>query len=500
VPNIPTITARSLSTATLRLGRSLKVAGFALTIFVIELALAHGVVGPSISRYVFLFVGLFLAALVWRFPVASALLFFGLTDFVFFQNQFATQMGSLTIRPHEVILTLLLILAIAKPKKRTWGGRIGACLLIFLALVIASDTLAFLSHDVSLTEAFNWARPLYLLALFWVIIRLFPDADERRLLLTGAAVIAAATGVLALLVALGSSVLHGFETGEEAILTEGGFGSLARVRLPGLSLGYALFWYAVVQVGGRRGWSRAFWLALLGGILLDIVVSYNRNMWVGVILGLILMGIVAGSVVRSRLVGSVAVIVAALVIFIVFGSAAGSDKVVQPILTRGSTLLNPGKTSKESSLEDRAKETSTAWKTAKHHLLIGVGAGAEFGVLQQHAVVSGLYIVGIQTEPQLFLHNQYLYLILIAGVPGLIAFVLFLGSSVFVAWRRRPRDPSIVALGVGIVLIMVSSVVAIYFTVIDMTAVLGLLTGVIVADSEGQALDGLPSGLHARGV
>lgn len=500
MPSIRTITTPSLSTAPQRASKTLKVAGFALSILVIELALAHGVVGPHISRYVFLFVGVFLAALVWRFPLASGLLFFVFTDFVFFSNQFATQMGSVTIRPHEVILTLLLILAIAKPKRRTWGGRIGGCLLVFLLLVLASDVLAYLGHNVSLTEAFNWARPLYLLALFWVVVRLFPTADDRRMLLTGGAVIAAATGVAALLVAVGVGILHGLETGEQAILTEGGFGSLARVRLPGLSMGYVLFWYAAVQVGGRRGWSRAFWLTLLAGILLDIVVSYNRNMWVGLILGLILMGIVAGSVVRGRLVGSVAVIVAALVIFIVFGAAAGSDHVVQPILTRGSTLLNPGKTTKESSLEDRARETSIAWKTAEHHLLLGVGAGTEFGVTQQHAVVSGLFIVGIQTEPQLFLHNQYLYLILIAGVPGLIAFVLFLGSAVSVAWHRRPRDPSIAALGVGLVLIMVSSVVAIYFTVIDMTAVLGLITGVIVADSEGAALDGLPSGLRTRGI
>ena len=42
---------------------------------------------------------------------------------------------------------------------------------------------------------------------------------------------------------------------------------------------------------------------------------------------------------------------------------------------------------------------------------------------------------------------------------------------------------------------MISSVVAIYFTVEDMTAVLGLLAGVLVADAEGRAADGEPSGL-----
>jgi hypothetical protein len=84
VPGIRTITAPSLSTANPRLNRTLKVAGFALSILVIEVALAHGVVGPQISRYVYLFVGVFLVALIWRFPLATALVFLAFSDFIFF--------------------------------------------------------------------------------------------------------------------------------------------------------------------------------------------------------------------------------------------------------------------------------------------------------------------------------------------------------------------------------------------------------------------------------
>jgi O-antigen ligase len=495
VPGIRTITAPSLSTASPRLNRTLKVAGFALSILVIEAALAHGVVGPQISRYVYLFVGVFLVALIWRFPLATALVFLAFSDFIFFPTQFQAQMGSLTIRPHEVALGVLLVLSISRPKRRSWGGRIGLCLAAFFALALFSDVIAYETGRVELTDAFNWLRPIFPLAMFWVVVRLFPGVEERRVLLTGGAVLAAATGVIGLFLALGAGFLQGLESSEQALLSEGGFGSLARVRLPGLSIGYALFWYSAVQIVSRRGRSRIFWSALLLGILVDIAVSYNRNMWVGLILGLFLTALIGGVVVRGRLIGSVAVIVAATVVFVVFGSSAGSDQVVKPILTRGATLLDPGKTTESSSLQDRAHETSAAWKTAQKNLVIGVGAGAPFGVVQHNQLVSGSFIVGETSEPQLFLHNQYLYLILISGVPGLIAFVLFLGSSVAVAWRRSPRDPAIAALGIGIALIMVSAVVAIYFTVIDMTAVLGLLAGVIVADSEGQALDSLPSGL-----
>ena len=44
---------------------------------------------------------------------------------------------------------------------------------------------------------------------------------------------------------------------------------------------------------------------------------------------------------------------------------------------------------------------------------------------------------------------------------------------------------------------MISAVVAIYFTVDDMTAVLALLTGVIIADAEGRAAQGKNSDLVA---
>ena len=101
--------------------------------------------------------------------------------------------------------------------------------------------------------------------------------------------------------------------------------------------------------------------------------------------------------------------------------------------------------------------------------------------------------------PQLFLHNQYLYLLLSPGIPGLIAFLVFLGTPLHYALRRFPRDPSIIACGVGIATIMISAVVAIYFSVDDMTAIFGLLTGVIVADAEGRARSGRSSGLVSGG-
>jgi O-antigen ligase len=453
--------------------------------------LAHGAAGPQLPKYVLLFIALFAAAFVFRFPMATALLFLAMTDFVLAPDFKTFPVGPITARPHELALAGLLALAVLRPKRRGYGGAPGLALGVFFAMMGFSALLAVSSHATTLSEAFQWGRSFLPLFFFYVIVRLFPEPAERRKLLLGAAILAAVTGVVALLVSLGAG--FGSIVGvADAVKAEG---EAERVRLPGLSAGYALFWYCAVQVAARVGPRRLLWGALLGGIALDILVSLNRNMWVGIVLGLILMAIIGGSMVRSRISVALAVLAAAAILFVVFGGSGSNEKVVDPILARGATILNPSKTTQENSLQDRAKETEKAWATAQKHLLVGVGVGASFGVEDTHLITSGSFLVGNKSEPQLFLHNQYLYLLLIAGIPGLIAFVLFLGLSIRAAWTRVPRDPAIVACGVGIALIMVSAFVAIYFATDDMTAMLGLLAGVIVADAASRAADGRPSEL-----
>ncbi len=493
MPSIPTTTALTWPAAN-RLAEPVRWVGFAIAVFGLEVLLARGVAGPEVSRYVFLFLGLFVAAFVFRFPLATALVMLGLTDFIFSATFFSYQVGALSVRPHELALAGLLTVAILRPVRQTWGGVPGAALAVFLAMVTVSAGLAVSKGSASLTDAFNWARPLGMLTFFYVVVRLFPSPRDRRFLLTGAAVLAAATGLVALMVALGAGFGNELQAlGGDAVAQQQGASAIERVRLAGLAAGYALFWFAAVQVAGARGKGRFWWSLLLAGIGIDIVVSFNRNMWLGVFIGLLLMATIGGTVVRSRIVAATAVALAGFALLAVFGSSSSSDRIVEPVVQRGATIFNPGKTAKEDSLKDRARESDQAWATARQNPLFGVGAGASFGVIINEPIDTGSFIIGFVPVPQLFLHNQYLYLLLISGLPGLIAFLVFLGSPLIHAMRRIPRDPSIAALGVGIVLIMISSVVAIYFTVENMTVVIGLLTGCIVADLEGRA--GESSGL-----
>lgn len=464
-----------------RAAEPLRIAAFAVVVLALELILAHGAVGEGATKYLLLLAGGFVVAAVLRFPLQSALVYFAFTDFIFYPLHFAHQVGPLNVRPYEVILAILFVLAVARPKRRTWGGFTGGALLAFFLLLALASGIAVEAGRVNVTEAFNWARAMTLLSFFWVVIRLFPTPKDRQTLLTGLSIIAAATGIFALLIFAGAGLGEYLQEEANALREQG---SAERVRLPGLSAGYGLFWYAMVQTANREGRDRLWWLLIFSGITVDIIVSFNRNMWVGIILGFVVIMIVGTLRFRKQVAVGVLVVATVLTFFVLVGGTAGNEA-IEPVIERGATLVNPGKTSEESSLESRALETKLAWREAKANPVFGVGPGASFGVYLLEGVRGrDGAVIGYHHQPQLFLHNQYLYLILIAGVPGLIAFILFLGSAVARAIRQRKKDLAIVACGVGVAMIMVSSFVAIYFSVVDMTVVLGLLAGVIVASDE----------------
>jgi O-antigen ligase len=494
VASTRTTTVPTLSAAARRVPDAPRVAAFLLAALLLEAAVARGIASSGFGRPAFLLAGLGAIAFVFRFPMPTALVLFGLADFLFYPTFFAFEIGPLSVRPHELALLGLLFLAAVRPKRQTWGGVPGLALAAFLAMLALAGGLALLDGRAPLTDIFNWARPFALLTFFYVVVRLFPEPRERRLLLTGGAVIAAVAGVVALIVALGAGFGDTLSGGGETIVKEEeGAAGLLRVRLAGLSMAYALFWFVVVRLftadsqGKRFGWGLA-----LAGMAIAIAISFNRNMWLGLIIGLILMMVVGGPFVRNRLTAAIAVSIAGIALLASFGSATDS-RVLEPVVERGSTLFNLRKVQQSSSLANRGQETRVAWPKAQRNLVTGIGPGVDFGVYNFNFVGPN----SVKVEPQLFLHNQYLYLLLICGVPGLAAFLLFLGIPVLRSFRRRPTDAAITACGVGIAMIMISSIVAIYFSVEDMTTVLGLLTGVIVADHEGRAADAADSGLTA---
>jgi O-antigen ligase len=451
-----------------------------------ELILAAALASGRLTVALMAFLAAGGLALVFAYPMATAVLALVLGASVFHEEWFAFSVGPLNANGAEALLGALFIVALTRPKHRTWGGLAGASLAAFLGLLAVSTLLAVSAGNVDLLSSFAWGRVFLFFALFYVAVRLFGDRESMRRLLGWASALAALTGALAFVLSFSSGPASIFQDpSQQFIRAEEGLGLIQRVRLPGLSLAYALFWYAVVRTARSHGTPRLLWGAAVAGMFVNIIVSFNRNMWVGLVLGLLVMLVLSGPQVRRRLVVALGVIAIAIGLL---GSQLGSDSRISPLVERGTSLGDTESLEAESSLQTREIETEVAWDVARENLLIGIGPGVDFGVSFFEATPGGVWV----RVSQFFLHNQYLYLMLIAGLPALIAFLGYLLTSLWGAWSWRMRTPETAALGVGLASIMLSSIVAIYFSAPDMIIAISLLTAAIYAARRDLEASGQP--------
>lgn len=471
---------RRLGSARVGLGSRQAVVAAAAATLGAEALLALAIAQPRLNVLLLAPAAIMVLALFLRLPLLGVAALLVLTDSAFHESFFAIEAGALSIRLHEIVLLGVLFVALVRPRRATWGGTAGGALAIFLGLLALSAALALSVGRVELTDVVNWGRPFVLLSLFYVVVRLFPDARSAHRVLVVAAVIASVTGLVALVAALHQGVGELLQDpGRQFIRTQEGVGLISRVRLPGLALAYGLFWFTVVQLGRAHGTRRLLWAGVLAGQALAIAISFNRNMWVGLIVGLGLLLVLSRGRVRYTLARGVAVGAAGIALMVFLAPTAPSGSQVTPLIDRAATLGNLQAVGESGSANDRRYEIERGWDTAVDYPLLGVGVGAQYGAHVADFTVEERYV----RLPRRFLHNQYLYLVLVAGVPGLVAFLFFLGKTLRLAWRRRERDPSMAACGVGLATIMLSALVMLYFSVPDMTAAIGVISGAIVAST-----------------
>ncbi len=456
----------------------LRAAALALAVLGAELVVAGAVVEPRFTKLLAPVVAVAALALVFALPFAATCLFMALSASVLYDTFFTVNAAGRPVSAPELLLGALLIVAVLRPRRVTWGGTAGGALLAFLAVVMVATLVAVSAGRVDLNTGINYARPFFVLTFFWVVVRLFGEPGQVRMLLVVAVALAALTGVVALVVSLGGSVSSPLQgPGNQTITADQGLGSLLRVRLPGVALAYGLFWFVAGEALGARG-RRALWTAALAAAVACIVVSSNRNMWLGLVLGLAVVLVAGGSATRQRLTAAVAVGVVGIVLLVIAGpEVVGPTSALSPLVERGQTLLTPGRELQDQSLKDRGKETTQAWQTVRHHLLLGLGPGAPFGVFFKENLGGGR----LKRVPQRFIHNQYLYLVVVGGAGAVLAFLAYLGITLRAAWRGRHRDAALGTLFTGLVMVMLSSTVMLSFSDSSFLVLLALVGGAVYA-------------------
>jgi O-antigen ligase len=448
-------------------------------LLLVEVILGAGVASSHSSDVLTLPVAVAAAWCIWRFPIAGILLMLFLAAGIIYPEYFVFHLSGRTVYGNEIVLLVLLARAAINPHQRTWGGAAGGALALFLIILTVSTALAVSSGSETLFNAINWSRGIYVVAAFWVVIRLIRDRHDLAILLTGGLVLGAISGVVGVVLAVSGHLNSIFQDSGNQVLT-GTAGSLLRVRMPGLGLGFMLLWLMLAwMVAGRR--PRKLWWACLPGVLLVVLVSQNRNMWVAGIVALLLMMLVSGTRMRGRFLAAFAILAAAVVIlFAVPASGGGGSSPIQPIVSRASTILNPSEIGQSASAKGREMETQIAWAKARHNLIIGIGPGVPFGMTAVENLGDGLH----DEVPQLFLHNQYLYLLLITGIPGLLSFVAFLILIVRSAFGGGVPFESRF-LGIGVVALMLTAFVMISLTDPSFLSALALVAGAIFTLNRG---------------
>lgn len=448
-----------------------------------ELILAAAVVQVRLQPILALLLaaaGLFLA---FRFPFAVSCAFLATVASVFYNQEFVTSAGPIQLSSYELLLGALLIVAALRPRRHTLGGMPGIALAAFLGAIALAILLAVTAGRVGLTDSINWSRGFAMLTFFWVVVRLFPEPERFRRLLSAGCVVGALSGAIAALLAVKAIPASVFQDPTLQFVREQG--SVYRVRLPGVALSYGLFWYALLAVIEARGGRRLFWSLTLGGMALGILISQNRNMWIGLVFGLALALAIGEARVRYRLVAGLAVL-ASVIGLVVISGADLADRAAKPLVTRGETLLDTKRLLREQSVLDRAVETKKAWATATEHPLTGIGPGASFNASYDQEQSAGRFI----RIPQLFVHNQYLHLFLVGGILALGSFLWFLWAVMSVA-LRRPRDSLRTSLALGLATLAVSATVMLSFIDEPFTAVIALLAAGIFSEAvaRGQEAD-----------
>ena len=442
-----------------------------------ELLLAGSVVSQRLHPLMFLLVAVIGFVAIVRWPLLGMGLVITLTATFLPSDYLEIHVGGFALGYHEVALAGVLAVAVAFPRAKTWGGVAGGCLAAFMAILILATVLAMSAGRVDFHTAIAWGRMFALLLVFYAVVRLFPDRASLRQLMKLAVAAAAISGFVALVIAFGanlSSVLGQATT--YYVNTDLGLGGIPRIRLPGIALAYPLFWYAALQIPRARGSARLGWTLAVLGMTANLALSLNRNMWAGLLLGLAVLMFIGGVRVRRPVGIGVLALVGAVALIAIAGIQVDRGP-LSGFAERGQTLFSPEKTTQENSLQDRGKETEQAWRTIKEHPAIGIGPGAEFGVYFDELQPGGMTY---KRTHQLFLHNQYLYVLLICGIPGLLAFLGFLTASVGRArWHLSDTDIATWAVGVG--MIAISAFVMISFADASSALGIGLLCGAIVA-------------------
>ena len=381
----------------------------------------------------------------------------------------AVTMSSLQFVPAEILLWIALGSLVFLPRDVRRGLRALArrresvVMAVFLAAVVGGVAVGIENGASAHAAAFDMRLMLFY-AAFWPALAALTLGRDRvfKLVSVGAVVVVA----LQILQVIAGPSTHLFVIAPSDLAStltdETGF---LRVRPPGLTTVYIVAAFALARVLWGPPRHRLLGWAMTAVALTGVVLSLNRNMLLGLALGLCVAALIARH--RHRFV----VLVATLgLVLSGFGLLAQSSTIgSNPVVSRLASITDYPRL-KQQTLVDRYYENGIALQSIRDNPVGGLGWGPDYGAV----LLSSDYGVRV-TTPRSFLHQQYLWIWMRTGIIGLLSLMTALAFGVWngARWCRARHGRDDAWLGAGIVASLVavaaSANVGIYLTPPDST-------------------------------
>lgn len=377
--------------------------------------------------------------------------------------------SSLRFTPAEILLWVALGSLVFLPGHVRRGLRALArrresvVMAVFLAAIVGGVAVG-VENGASLHAAAFDMRLMLFYAAFWpALAALTWDRDRVFKLACAGAVAVVVLQILQVIVGASTHLFVIAPSDLASTLTdETGF---LRVRPPGLTTIYIVAAFALARVLWGPARARLSGWVMVGVALTGIAVSLNRNMLLGLALGLCVAALIARQ--SHRFV--VLVATAGLVVS-GFGLLAQSSEVGRNAVVSRFASITDYSRLKTQTLDDRYYENAIALQRIRAHPVGGLGWGPDYG-----AVLLSSDDGSLVTKPRSFMHHQYLWIWMRAGLLGLVSLIALLAFGIWngARWCRARHGKEDAWLGAGVIASLVavaaSSNVAIYLTPPDST-------------------------------
>jgi O-Antigen ligase len=378
--------------------------------------------------------------------------------------------SSLRFVPAEIVLWIALGCLMFLPREVRCGlkglarRRESVVMAVFLAAVIGGIAVGVENGSSVHIAAFDMRLMLFYAAFWPALAALRTDRELLFKLVAAGAVVVVILQILQVIVGPSKQLFVIAPSDLTSSLTSDETGFL-RVRPPGLTTVYVVAAFALARILWGPARHRVLGWGIAAVALTGVVLSLNRNMLLGLALGLSVAALIAPQ--RRRFVVFVAILGVALPGFSLLAqsSSTGSNAVVSRIAS-----ITDYAGLKKQTLADRYYENYIALQRIRAHPIGGLGWGPDYG-----ATVLSSDDGFLVSKPRSFMHEQYLWIWMRAGIIGLLSLIASLAFGVWngARWCRARYRKDDAWLGAGIVASVVavaaSSNVAIYLTPPDST-------------------------------